>query len=132
MLIAELMGPPRGQNVVLDTAESSCALRSCRSDRLRVSRIISQEQQEALAGGAGLRDGRGVASRRPPRGLPHGVPGAELHDVGRRLRRGLPPGRRAVGRCQVDGMPHEPQCGLAEQTTLLVNSIRLPGRVRGG
>jgi len=46
-----------------------------------------------------------------PEGLPHGAPGAELHDVGRRLRRGLPPGRRAVGRCQVDGMPHEPQRG---------------------
>ena len=32
------------------------------------------------------------------------------------MRRGLPPGRRAVGRCQVDGMPHDPRCGLAEQT----------------
>jgi hypothetical protein len=35
--------------------------------------------------------------RRPPRGLPHAGPGAELHEPGRRLRRGLPPGRRAVG-----------------------------------
>ena len=26
-------------------------------------------------------------------------------------RRGLPPGHRAVGRCQVDGMPHEPRRG---------------------
>ena len=39
-----------------------------------------------------------------PRGLPHAVPGAELHEPGSRLRRGLPPGRRAVGLRQVDGM----------------------------
>ena len=39
-----------------------------------------------------------MASRRPPGGLPHDDPGPELRDVGRRLRRGLPPGRRAVGR----------------------------------
>ncbi len=35
-----------------------------------------------------------------PVGLPadyHGDPGAELHEIGRRWRRGLPPGRRAVG-----------------------------------
>ena len=46
-------------------------------------------------------------------------PGAELHEPGRRsmsstrpgmsVRRGLPPGRRAVGLRQVDGMPREPQ-----------------------
>jgi len=47
--------------------------------------------------------------------LPHDVPGAELYDVDRRLRRGLPPGRRAVGRCQVDGMPHDPQRGHDEE-----------------
>jgi len=44
-----------------------------------------------------------------PVGLPadyHGDPGAELHEIGRRWRRGLPPGRRAVGRCQADGMTH--------------------------
>jgi hypothetical protein len=29
---------------------------------------------------------------------------------------GCPPGRRAVGRCQADGMTHELQRGLAEQT----------------
>ena len=51
-----------------------------------------------------------------PRGLPHAVPGAELHEPGSRLRRGLPPGRRAVGLRQVDEMPREPGSGLAEQT----------------
>jgi hypothetical protein len=60
-----------------------------------------------------------------PEGLPHGVPGAELREVGWRFRRGLPPSRRAVGRCQVDGMPHEHLvCGLAEQTR---SGCRLPG-----
>jgi len=44
-----------------------------------------------------------------PEGLPHGVPGAELKDLGQRLRRGLPPGHRAVGRCQAEGMMHELQ-----------------------
>ena len=47
-------------------------------------------KDDALAGQAGLRDGQaqgrrdwvgeqGVASRRPPQGLPRGGPGAELH-----------------------------------------------------
>jgi len=54
--------------------------------------------------------------RRPPRGLPHADPKAELHEARCRLRRGLPPGRRAVGLHQVDGMPREPSCGLTEQT----------------
>ena len=57
-----------------------------------------------------------MSSRRPPQGLPRGDPGAELHDAGRRLHRGLPPGRRAVGRCQADGMTHKLQRGWAEQT----------------
>jgi len=74
-------------------------------------------QKHALAGLADLRDDdRGAASRRPPRGLPHDSRGAELNEVSQRFHRGLPPGCRVVGRCQVDGMPHEPRCGLAEQT----------------
>jgi hypothetical protein len=70
----------------------------------------------ALAGRAGLRDGRSATPHRPTRGLPHADPEAELNDAGRRLRRGLPPGRRAAGLRQVDGMPRELRCGLAEQT----------------
>ena len=54
----------------------------------------------------------GMAGARNPVDLPKGYhtpgPGAELHKVGRWFRRGLPPGRRAVGLRQVDGMPHEP------------------------
>lgn len=46
----------------------------------------------------------GVPSRRPPSGLPHGRPWAELGEVGRRLRRGPPTAVRAVGLQQVDGM----------------------------
>jgi hypothetical protein len=46
----------------------------------------------------------GVPSRRPPGGLPHGRPRAELDEVGRRMCRGLPAGDRAVGLRQVDGM----------------------------
>jgi hypothetical protein len=46
-----------------------------------------------------------------PSGLPHVAPDAELHEVGRRWRRGRRPGRRAVGRCQVEGMPHSSRCG---------------------
>ena len=42
-------------------------------------------------------------------GLPHAVPGAELHEAGRRSHRGLPPGRRADGLRQVDGMPRKSQ-----------------------
>lgn len=54
--------------------------------------------RNALAGPAGLGDGgRSATSRRPPGGLPPAGPGAELSTPGRRLRRGLPPGRRAVG-----------------------------------
>ena len=53
-----------------------------------------------------------MAGARNPVDLPKGYhtpgPGAELHKVGRWFRRGLPPGRRAVGLRQVDGMPHEP------------------------
>ena len=40
--------------------------------------------------------------------LPHDDPGAELQEVHASVRRGLPPGRRAVGLHQVDEMPHEP------------------------
>jgi hypothetical protein len=39
-----------------------------------------------------------------PEGIPHSDPCAELRDVGRRWRRGLPAGGRAVGLRQVDGM----------------------------
>jgi len=41
--------------------------------------------------------------------------GVELHEPGHRLRRGLLE-RRAAGLRQVDGMPREPACGLAEQS----------------
>ena len=64
---------------------------------LTTSLLPNLESKNALAGRAGLRDGRSVTPRRPPRGLPHAVPGAELREPGGRLRRGLPPGRRAVG-----------------------------------
>jgi len=78
---------------------------------VRLRHITSDGKPQALAG----RQVSGMAGVwHPidlPKGLPHDDPWAELHDVGRGLRRGLPPGRRAVGRCQVDGMPHEPQRG---------------------
>lgn len=45
-----------------------------------------------------------VPSHRPPSGLPHGQPWAELNDVGWRLRRGPPTAVRAVGLQQIDGM----------------------------
>ena len=51
-----------------------------------------------------------------PRATTRRPGGRELCDVGRRLPRKLPPGRRAVGRCQADGMTHELQRGWAEQT----------------
>lgn len=63
------------------------------------------EDRNAVAGRAGLRAGQGVASRRPPRGLPHGSPEAELRDVEQRLHQG-PPDHRAVGPRQVNEMPH--------------------------
>ncbi len=44
-----------------------------------------------------------------PAGLPHGAPGAEPPEAIAGPHRGLPPGRRAVGLRQIDGMPHEPQ-----------------------
>ena len=74
-------------------------------------------QGRALAGRASLRDG-GV---RHPVVLPVGYHTTSRGQsstrlAGGRLRRGLPPGRRAVGRCQADGMTHEPQRGWAEQT----------------
>lgn len=37
--------------------------------------------------------------------------GQRLYHGGRRLRRGLPPGRRAVGLHQADGMTHKPRRG---------------------
>jgi hypothetical protein len=51
----------------------------------------------------------GVASPQPAKGLPHDVPGAELHEVCRRYRRGPHPGRtRAAARSgTVEGMPRE-------------------------
>jgi hypothetical protein len=83
-----------------------------------ISKHSTTQTQHALAGRADLRDGRhqrqsrrgggwqGGASRRPPQGAttrrPGGTPGK--HD--RRWARMVPPGRRVVGRCQVDGMPH--------------------------
>jgi hypothetical protein len=73
-------------------------------------------QGDALAGPAGLWDVRSATPRRPPQGLPPAAPEAELYEPGRRLHRGLPPSRRTAGLRQVDGMPREPGCGLAEQT----------------
>ncbi len=60
----------------------------------------------------------------------HADPRAELHEAGYRLHRGLPPGWRAVGLRQVDGMPREPRCGLAEQTRSepLASARHAPGR----
>jgi hypothetical protein len=75
----------------------------------------------ALAGRAGLRDGRAhkSAAAGPGRagcGIPPASPRATTqHPRGRatrcthRFRRGLPLGRRVVGLRQADGMPHEPQ-----------------------
>jgi hypothetical protein len=87
-------------------------------------------QVHALAGRQVSGMSRSATPRRPPQGLPHTVPGAELHDSGRRLRRELPPGRRAGGLRQVDGMPREPQCGLAEQTRsgLIASARHAPER----
>lgn len=62
-----------------------------------------RDERHALAGR--LVSGMvGVPSRRPPSGLPHGRPRAELGEVGRQLRRGPPTAVRAVGLQQVDGM----------------------------
>jgi len=72
---------------------------------------------------AGLRDGRvcgGVAAQGVAAGC--GIPSTSRRATTRRpggraargrvtTRRGLPPGRRVVGLCQVDGMPHEPRRG---------------------
>jgi hypothetical protein len=68
------------------------------------------------------RQAAGTAQAVDPRGRRPLVRQGQLHrlrlrlrDVGRRLPRGLHPGRRAVGRCQIDGMPHEPQRGHDEE-----------------
>ena len=67
----------------------------------------------------------GVASRRPPPGLPHGAPGAELSEVVASWHRGPPPGRRAVGLRQIDGMPHDPQRAI---TSVVARHAEKPSR----
>jgi hypothetical protein len=78
------------------------------------------QPNHALAGRAGLRDGQQrelllegwVGGVRHPLDLPEGYHTPARGRAGRRtlrFRRGLPPARRMVGLCQVDGMPHGPQ-----------------------
>ena len=77
-------------------------------------------QLQALAGRAGLGDAldrrqrrewtcQGAASPRPPGGLPHGGPGAELREIAWQCRRGLPRATAWSDWRQVEGMPHEPR-----------------------
>jgi hypothetical protein len=54
------------------------------------------------------RVGRGVASPRPPARATTRQPGGRALRRMWRFRRGLPPGWRVVGRCQVEGTPHDP------------------------
>ena len=72
----------------------------------------------------------GMAGARNPVDLPKGyhtpARGQSCTRIGRRFRRGLPPGRRAVGLRQVDGMPHEP--GAVWRSKLGAN--HLPAIVR--
>jgi len=42
---------------------------------------------------------------RPPVGLPHAVPDAELHEAGCRWTSTAAPGTAAFGRCQIEGIP---------------------------
>jgi hypothetical protein len=60
--------------------------------RVSLRRVTLHQQRRLHPHTHCLRDG-GCGIPPTPRGLPHADPGAELHDVGRRLRRGLPPGR---------------------------------------
>ena len=89
---------------------AACNGRSARrgSHRPWSDAVREQPQSNVFAGRADLRMSRSASSRRSPRGLPHAVPAAELYEPGRRSRGGLPPGRRAVGLCQIDGMTHTP------------------------
>ncbi len=94
------------------TIPQPCAApgRSCQSQTTR-----------ALAGRAGLGDGQPSKCRTcrvggvwRPLDLPEGAttrqPGGRAARPMWRFRRGLPPGWRVVGRCQVEGTPHDPRC----------------------
>jgi len=74
------------------------------------------------AGWAGCR--QGVASHRPPQRATTRRPGGRATRGPLRSRRGLPPGRRAVGLRQADGMPHQPQ--RARTSVIMVCAPRVP------
>ena len=87
----------------------------------QVQRQRQYDLKGALAGRADLRDdrpparaglgrcGQGGASRRSPPRATTRHPGGRARRARHRLRRGLPPGCRAVGLRQIDGMPHDSQ-----------------------
>ena len=81
----------------------------------RSAHALAGRQVSGIAeplGGAVVRWWRqGAASRRPPGGATTRQPRGRAARGTVRVRRGLPPGRRVVGRCTVDGMPHQPRRG---------------------
>jgi hypothetical protein len=85
----------------------------------------------ALAGQADLQDGRSVASRRPPRGLPPPSRGQSCTSRSPIASRAAP-GRRAVGLRQVDGMPREPECASSRSGRGTRKAPPAPAQVRTG
>lgn len=74
-----------------------------------------------------------MPSRRPPGGLPHGRPRAELPQSSRRLGGGPPADVRVVGLCTVDGMALSSPGAACEDgpaVTRSVTTTRRDGRFR--
>ncbi len=91
---------PRQSVASAFTPKCSCPRRAA---GLRDGRAVRGSGGEVVAAGCGIPTTSRRATTRQPRGR------AARGTV--RVRRGLPPGRRVVGRCQVDGMPHQPRRG---------------------